>query len=164
MKVFKNLGVLNQNSKAEKLYNMSFVGAAQIIAQMDDMEKAEIAAEIDTILLALNKQMSGIDQYTMEDGYPRPLCSMEDYMFMMSMTKRYSILLNYLFEINDMIKEQELETKLQELEALEQQNPSVDTSILINTAKVDLKYYGQAKDRTNKIVQQAKELTAKYFE
>lgn len=117
--MYKNLGALNKNSMAEKLYNMSFKTAGILIEQMDVYEKAALADEITRITESLYVHASEIDVYVFVPGskHPIPKLSMENYMYTMGMIKRYEILLDYVYEVGKMLAADRLQEKIKETEA-----------------------------------------------
>lgn len=183
--MYKNLGVLNKNSLAERLYNMSFDTAAIIIGRMSMYEKAELAKEIDEITLALHEQANDYGQFIKVPGcsFPVPKMSPDEYMFIMGMIKRYGILLDYTYEIgnilrHDAIEEQiakaqdrldKLQSQKEYLEAHNKQDLKRYTNIEFEITKVSAILDSKKMDaqasiaRTEDIMSLAKNLSNKYF-
>lgn len=121
--IYKSYGVLNKNSLTDRLYNLSFDSAQKMINKMPDDVRAIILKEIDETKLELNAQMCLIDAYTMEDGYPRALCSMGEYMFMHSMIKRLDILVAMLCNVNEALDEFDAYEQYKEYKKLQSMTP-----------------------------------------
>lgn len=121
--IYKSYGCLNKNSLMDRLYNLSFDSAQKMIDKMPDDVRAIILKEIDETKLELNTQMCLIDVYTTEDGYPRALCSMGEYMFMQSMVKRLDILVSMLCSVNEALEEFDAYEQYREYKKLQSMTP-----------------------------------------
>lgn len=185
LKMFKNLGVLNKDSLAEKLYNMSFDTAGILISRMDLHEKAKLAEEIDRITLELHEQANDYGQFIKVEGcsFPVPKMSPDEYMFIMGMIKRYGILLDYTYEIGNIIRkdaiEKQIEVAQHRLAKLEAEKLMLEmkektelkkyTNVEFAIKKVSAELDSKKMDakasiaRTSEIMDMAAQLSSKFF-
>lgn len=152
---------LNIDSRLEKLYNLTFKGQTEKVFKMSEQEKLEVIQEIDETRLALYDHMALFDQYSTDQGFPRPLCSAEEFMFCESKVKRLEILLNTILGINDQLDE--METYEKATEAERQLHANEITQAKYNSIMADINQVHRQASVADAIQQQAAELTAKYY-
>ena len=152
---------LKIDSRIERLYNMTFKGQAEKILKMEEKEKLACIQEIDDIRLALYEHMSGYDKYEMTGGFPRALCSAEEFMFCEAKVKRLEILLNTLLGINDQLDEMDEFEKY--AQAQEQFKNHEISEAKYNSKMADLADASRRASVAESIQAQAAALTAKYY-
>ena len=105
--------ITNEHDPLERLFTLSFKECAKKISQMDTIEKAEIAAQVQPKLDALYLQA---DKYGNPD-YPREeQIGPEIFMHIMSQIKRWETIIYWLYEIDILMGETELDRLIQEAE------------------------------------------------
>lgn len=148
---------------AEKLYKMKFQHTARIISKMDTMQKAKIAAEIQPTLDSL---------YEMANRYGNPDYEADErigpaqFQSVMGKIKHWETLLYWLYEIDIMIEEAEIEKLVREAK---EELAKVKHSKTPLKAKMEENYEMQLQRKrevqahTDEIMELASSLTAKYF-
>jgi len=110
--IYKNY-TTTSGDELDRLFNKSFKDCAEFISQMDTLKKAEVAANIQPILLSLYDM---VDKYGNPD-YPRDEQIGPDvFIFIMSKIKRWETILYWLYEIDIMMEETSLDTLIHEAE------------------------------------------------
>lgn len=121
--IYKNFSI-NTGTEVERLFNMSFKDCAMYISKMDTIMKAEIAAQIKTILDSLYLQT---DRYGNPDYSKDEQIGPDIFVFIMSKIKHWETILYWLFEIDILMEETKIDQLIREAEErLNKNNNSKD--------------------------------------
>lgn len=110
--IYKNFQT-STGSELERLFAMGFKDCAQYISKMDTMKKADVAAQIQPVLESL---------YAQTDRYGNPDYPLEDqigpdiFIYVMGKIKRWETILYWLYEIDILMNESELDRMIQAAE------------------------------------------------
>lgn len=164
--IYKNFNT-NNGTEVERIFNMQFKDCAMYIGKMDTMRKAQVAAEIRPIIDSLYMQADryGNSDYPLEDQIGPDM-----FIHIMSKIKRWETVLYWLYEIDILMGETELDrmvaTAEKKLEAIDWDLDAVKTVVVPNTEGIVGKSGKVTKTvkRTVNLYQEYKELKYKQID
>lgn len=172
--IYKNFDIKGE-TEVERLLGMSFKGSIEMIHKMDTFKKADMAAQIRPMIDELYLQC---DRYGNSELPRDEQINVEMFMYLMGKIKRYETILYWLYEIDILIGDTELDRMIKEAEdriansddelryRLRMGEDGKRHRVVVNVEE-DLKdLYKQKEEqapKTNEILDMAAALTAKYF-